>query len=171
MPRLRRGATIQPEAIIRNGLVAMNLSLCEMPAPYTEAESVCVLESGMLYVLASNIKAVEIRSVTRALEYLGEYISDPTRFISRALRKKDPNMMAAIAIETWMMPNPPIATTRARVFVPEAYAVRKEAATIRNLYVLALDHMSFGLLPEMTLIAQKAAAMETKGIRVQTMTT
>ena len=67
-----------------------------------------------------------------------------------------------------MMPNPPIATTRARVFVPEAYAVRKEAAMIRNLYVLALDHRSFGVLPEITLIAQKAAAMEAKGTRIHT---
>jgi hypothetical protein len=142
-----------------------------MPTPYTEAESVCVLESGMLYVLANKIKAVEIRSVTSALEYLGEYISDPTRFISRALRKKDPNIIPTIAIETWMMLNPPIATTRARAFVPEAYAVRKEAAMIRNLYVRALDHTSFGVLREITLITQKAATMETKGTRIHTMTT
>ena len=148
----------------------MNLSLCEIPTPYTEAESVCVLESGMLYVLANRIKAIEIRSVTRALEYLGEYISDPTRFISRALRKKDPNIMAATASETWVTLNPPIATTRARVFVPEAYAVRKEAAMIRNLYVLALDHRFFGVLPEITFIVVNAAAMETKGTRIHTMT-
>ena len=124
-----------------------------MPTPNTVAEIVCVLESGMPYVLANRIRATEIRSVTSALEYLGVYISDPIRFICRALRKKDPNMIANIATDTCTILNPPIATTRARVFVPEAYAVRKAAAMIRSLYVFILDQRPFGAVFEMALIA------------------
>jgi hypothetical protein len=120
MNRLTRGAIIQPAIIIRNGFMAMNRSLCERPAPNTAAERVCVLESGIPFVLANKIKAVEVRVVTYALKYPSEYISDPTRFIWRELRKNDPNAMATTAMDICVMSNPLIATIRAREFAPAA---------------------------------------------------
>ena len=67
MAKLRKGAITQPATTFRNGFADTNLVLYDMPVAKTAVEVVCVMDRGMLKIVAASTRTVEVTRVTAAL--------------------------------------------------------------------------------------------------------
>ena len=104
-----------------------------MPTPKTLDVSVWVFESGTANSVAISTSKDDTTSETRALEYLIEYISSPTLFITPLLKNKDPANMAKVIIKIVVTLKPSTFAMNPSVFAPRVKAVKNDETIIKNL--------------------------------------